>query len=95
MKLYQVREHVYAWPRSCRTARFENTGFTNKTKAERYYNQCIKANCGARFKVALYVATVPDRLSIEDWARILSDEAIPGISYELLDQHFGEQAEAA
>lgn len=95
MKLYQVRDQVYSWPRSTTVARFESTGFTSEAKARRYYRQCVKANAGARFKVALYATTVPDRLSIEDWAQILSDDGIPRVHYELLEQHFGEQAEAA
>lgn len=90
MRLYQVREHVYS-----SAFGLVRHGFTNHAEAERYFRNAAKAAASKSCRISLHLADVPDRLSMQDWAAILSDDGIPGIQWEQMEIHVGTEDLAA
>lgn len=98
MKLYQVREHVYAG-----TSGLRRTGFTSLAAAEREFRNAVKANTGKRCRITLHQVEVPEYLTHGDWAQILSNDGItpdfwwchPRLRWQQLDIHAGNEGLAA
>jgi len=89
MTLYQLRTFDYSTPR------LERKAFTCKADADRAFRAACKSLAVRSGTASLLQVTTPDRLTLNDWAAILSDGPIPGLTYErLISQSFSEKATA-
>ena len=81
MRIYQLRIHAHGG-----IMNYVRRAFTVKTEALRAFRKSVNRHSAVRHRIDLYAVTVPDRLLVEDWLRILSDEDIPGLAFERIRQ---------